>query len=302
MAELDTVVARAPKLPDTVATPGQQQTTEPTPAPTTDVPQATPPGALATARPESTTLSRESATELKQTFDKLDAVLAKYGVPKPVDHFARVQQAHAVLTKLASNPAAQKAFLRKMAQAGAAHGINCGLSELGTRTPTALNAAVVGTLSGPAAAAQKELTNVFGAQQQAQQAQPGTTRNPPPNQAQPSTTGDTPPNQAQTTQTSSDQPVTDPKAQAEAVTAAIFQLLNVDPKSGSITLELIDKKLQTPIAADAKKVLAVLKENFANIAGEDKQATAPELLQYLQQQNPQTTRPDQTPQPSNQAA
>jgi hypothetical protein len=294
MADLDNVVAQVPKLPETGATPEQQQTTESTPAPTTDVPQATPPGVLATARP---TLSRESAAELEQTFAKLDAVLAKYSVAKPADHLARVQQAHAVLMKLAANPSAQKAFLREMAQAGAAHGINCGLRELGTET--ALNAAAVGQLRGTAASAQNELKGVVTAQQRAQQAQPSTTGDTPPNQAQPSTTENPPPNQAQTTQTPSDQPVPDPKAQAAAVTAAIFKLLNVDQKSGSITMELIDKKLQEPIAADAKKVLGVLKEKFATIAGDDKKATAQELLDYLQQPNPSTTpRPEQTPQPA----
>jgi hypothetical protein len=151
------------------ALPQQQQQAQPSPSATTSPNGDTPATALPQAEPTAmpagslTTLKPATATALKPTFDKLDAVLAKYG-PKaglkaagaPADHYARVQLADQVFKGLASKPAEQKAFLQEMAKAGEAFGINCGLSVPDTAAK----------LASPAKAIQSELVGVFLNQKQ----------------------------------------------------------------------------------------------------------------------------------------
>jgi hypothetical protein len=232
--------------PSTIAQTLPQAQPQPTPTDTSTpattqpevAPEATPAGSLTALKPA-------TAAALKPTFDKLDAVIAKYG-PKaglkdtgaPVDHYARVQLADQVFKGLASKPAEQKAFLQEMDKAGEAFGINCGLSVPDTAAK----------LGSPAKAIQSELVGVFLNQKQTH--------------VKAETKTDDPAAQTQTASSTTGSGETTPAdaGDARAVAEKLFVKAGVDPKSGVIKSADLDKPIKESKDDKEKQGLTSLKQ------------------------------------------
>jgi hypothetical protein len=252
----------------------------PTTSPTADTatPAVAQPQADSAATPAGslTTLKPATARALQPTFDALDKVNARFEAKaglksegKPADHYARVQRADQIFKGLASKPAEQKAYVKEMAKAGEAFGINCGLYDPDAAgRSVAVNAEPSGKLGDAAKVFQSELVGVFGNQQKAQAK----------NQATPETNADEPAPPAQTTPVSADSAPANAPDAAE-VKHGIKQLFAAChlPDSGVIKATDIDRLVDSIPKAERVAIAQKLVPYRQALAGSTQGMTVDEL-------------------------